>query len=387
MISGRRSSFFFAALSAFIFSIHLASTSYGNSTFAENFVDSGSVGTLYSIAALITLIILLFYSSKLIAKFGSALFLGVLFSINVLTLFTLAGSTTPLITLISFIIYLSTNTLILYGHDITIEHTTINKNTGSTRGRYLTTLNLAWMFSPLLAGVVIERGGFSLLYTLSALLVLISFAIFTFKAHELDKLKTKKIHLWVVLKKIIKDRNLFAIASVSFILQFFYAWMVIYTPLFLHTTIGFSWGEIGIIFLIMLSAFVILQYPLGKLADTKFGEKELLIAGLLSMGIATLMLPTITEKSILIWGIALFATRIGAATTEVMSDSYFFKLINDSDTGFISFYRSMAPFAYIIAPLIGGVIVASFGFNTLFSVLGIIVLCATIPAVTIHDTN
>jgi predicted MFS family arabinose efflux permease len=137
----------------------------------------------------------------------------------------------------------------------------------------------------------------------------------------------------------------------------------------------------------MLSAFVILQYPLGKLADTKFGEKELLIAGLLSMGIATLMLPTITEKSILIWGVALFATRAGAATTEVMADSYFFKMVKASDTGIISVYRSMLPLAYILAPLLGGILISAFGFSTLFSILGVVVLLTVLPALAIHDTK
>lgn len=387
MVSRRRSSFFFAALSAFIFSIHLAGTSYGNSTFAETFVSSKSVGMLYSIAAFITLIFLLCYSSKLIVKFGSALFLGVLFSINILMLFTLANQANPWVAVCAFIVYLVTNTLIMYGHDITIEHTTINKDTGSTRGRYLTIINLAWMFSPLLAGMIIERGGFSLLYTFSALLVLLSFTIFTFKAHGLETAKAKKINFGAVLKKIVRNNNLLVISSISFLLQFFYAWMVIYTPIYLHTTIGFSWGDIGIIFLIMLSAFVILQYPLGKLADTRFGEKELLIAGLISMGIATLMIPSITGKNILVWGIALFATRMGAATVEVMADSYFFKMVTASDTGIISLYRSMLPLAYIVAPMIGAVIIASFGFIPLFYILGIVILLAIIPVLTIYDTK
>ena len=56
--------------------------------------------------------------------------------------------------------------------------------------------------------------------------------------------------------------------------------MIIYTTLYLHDTMKFSWQSIGSIYAFMLLPFVLLSlsYPLGRLSD-KIGEKKILIIG------------------------------------------------------------------------------------------------------------
>ena len=104
--------------------------------------------------------------------------------------------------------------------------------------------------------------------------------------------------------------------------------MVIYTPIYLHEYIGFGWDKIGIIFSIMLLPFVILDFPLGKLSD-KIGEKKMLMAGFLIMTSSVLAIPLMTEPLLWLWAVILFMTRVGAATIESLSESYFFKVIKN----------------------------------------------------------
>ncbi len=199
--------------------------------------------------------------------------------------------------------------------------------------------------------------------------------------------KLKPVRVGLNFRRIFRSKNLSSIFLVNFLLQTFYIVMVIYTPLYLANTIGFSWGDISIIFVVMLSPFVLLQYPLGRIADMRFGEKEILIFGLIVIGLATLMITAIDTPSIWIWATTLLVTRIGAATVEVMSDSYFFKHVGEEDTGLVSVYRAIAPLAGVIIPILGALIIGAFGYLSLFSCLGVLCLLAIIPAARIKDTR
>ena len=164
-----------------------------------------------------------------------------------------------------------------------------------------------------------------------------------------------------------EHHDILRVVVINFLLQFFYAWMVIYTPIYLHQHIGLSWPTIGIIFTVMLTPFVFLPYTLGKLSD-KIGEKKFLIMGLICMAMATALLFFIKTPTILIWTAALFATRLGAAAVEV-----------------ISFYRDMYPLAYFIAPLLASALLIFLPFKALFLILGLIVLSSLFFATRLKD--
>jgi MFS family permease len=163
--------------------------------------------------------------------------------------------------------------------------------------------------------------------------------------------------------------------------------MTVYCTIYLHQTIGFGWEEIGIILVIMLLPFLLIQYPLGKLADRKYGEKKMMIAGFAFMGLATIALAFIHSNNIAVWAIALFMTRIGAATAEIMMETYFFKTVSPRDSAALGVFRITRPLSYFIAPLVA-IIGLMFVSNAhMFAVIGVMCLFALIPTMTIRDTN
>jgi MFS family permease len=376
----------YALVTGFLFSLHLALVSYANSTFASNLFGEDAVGPLFSIASFLSLLALLFWAPKKIARNGSLLFVALLLLISIFALTGLAQATFGIISALLFILYLSHNSLILYGMDMIVEHSTENSNTGKIRGIYLTINSLAWMLALLATGYIIVRGGFNLLYLIAAGLVFFSLYTLHRGGQILNTHKMPTVRVWHEVKRLLHSRNLSSIFIVNFILQSFFVIMVIFTPLYLSNVIGFSWKEISVIFFVMLSPFVLLQYPLGRIADMRFGEKEILIFGLTVLGIATLMITTIKEPSVWLWATTLLATRIGAATVEVMSDSYFFKHVTEGDAGLVGIYRATTPFAGVIIPLVAGVIISITSYGTLFSLLGVLCLLALIPAFRIKDT-
>jgi predicted MFS family arabinose efflux permease len=187
-------------------------------------------------------------------------------------------------------------------------------------------------------------------------------------------------HFWV-------HKSLRSVFIAHFILQFFFAWMVIYTPLYLAEHIGLSWTSIGQILFIGLMAYVLFEYFVGIIADRWLGEKELMATGFLILIIATTCFTFIESSSIGVWMFAMFMTRVGASFVEVTTESYFFKHTRSADTTIISFFRMTRPLSYVLGALLGSLTLYLLPFNILFLVLGLLMLPGFFFALTIKDTK
>lgn len=360
---------------SFLFTLHIALSAYVNSTFLANIFPEKYVGIMYTLASLSTLF-LLSKSVNILKYFGNKRLTMRLLLINMLSLVGMITSSNPIIVGLSFITFTSTNTQILYCIDIFIEHFTNPKTTGKTRGLYLTVINLAWMMSPLIAAFLITKeGGYKAIYTLAFIATFIMtigllFSVKTFK----DK-KYEKTPFLETFRYLRQNKHMFTVTMINFLLQFFYAWMVVYIPLYLYDHIGLDWQRIGIIFTIMLSPFVLLSLPVGVIIDKYHVKKRtLLYFGFSIIIISTFIISFISNQNIITWALILFLTRVGASIIETTSEIYFFSHTTDKDAYLLSIYRDMNPVAYIIAPIISTIILIFLPFKYLFIVLAIILL-------------
>ena len=249
-----------------------------------------------------------------------------------------------------FIFYFTLNNLLVFSLDELLKISSQNSSTGRIRGLYLTIINSAWIIAQIFSTKILAHLPFSYLYLISFGIMTLFFLIALIGLKNSPDPKYDKIPAFQSLQKFFKNKNLLRAYTINFLLQIFYVCMVIYTPVYLHTHIGFSWAEISVIFTIMLIPFVLLQFPLGKYSD-KTGERGLLIFGFTLMSLATMSLFFITKHAIWIWALALFLTRVGAAIIEIMSDVYFFRHIKAENDELIGIYRNTAPVAYIVAPI------------------------------------
>ena len=137
----------------------------------------------------------------------------------------------------------------------------------------------------------------------------------------------------------------------------------------------------------MLLPFVIIPFNLGKISD-KIGERKILMFGFAVASLATLSLFFIKAHSVLVWALALFITRVGASSIEVMSDAYFFKHIKPENEEFVGVYRSASPVAYIIGPLVAFITLLFVpSFNFIFLILGALVLSGVYLSSTIQRSD
>lgn len=359
-------------LLGFVFTLHIALAAYVNSTFLSQFLDEGVVGLVYTVSSVLTLIA--FSTSPLLfSRFGdrTSVIAGVLF--NFIALLLLGISHNPFVVVIAFITFSITNSIIMLLLDVFFEHLEGTGSVAKMRGMYLTMINLAWLISPLISGFIISGYGHSAIYIVASVLAFLMLAGILFAKLPQSK-QYRKISIIAAFKHLNGNLRIRTIVAINFLLQFFSAIMVVYTPIYLIDHMGFNWETLGIVFTIMLLPFVILGIPVGKMIDKGVKEKNLLTLGFLIMAIATIGIVFIPVPNVLVWGGILFLTRVGAAFVEATSEIYFFKRTNTADSDLLSVFRDMSPLAYIVAPIAATILLLVFPFKSLFVLLGVLML-------------
>lgn len=372
---------------AFFLSLHMAIITYIDSTFLTKSFGEDGVGGIFIAGSAMT-IALLTFAPRILRALGNYA-AAVIFSVlEAVTLVGLPFFQDPVTVGILFILHIAFSTFLFFNFDVFTENGSHNETTGNTRGIFLTTQNVAIVFGPILAGVIMNnteeffRVYLSAAALLLPVLLILSIALRDFRDPVYHEIK------WIEgISDVWKNKDIRLITFANFLLQFFYGVMVIYMPMYLNLHMGFTWSEIGFIFGIMLLPFVLLEIPLGRIADDRLGEQEILTAGFFLISITTFSVSFLTEHSIYLWAALLFMTRMGAAAIEIMTETYFFKKVDSSDAGILSIFRHVRPLAFIIAPAVVTLFLLYFPLRYVFLALGMIMLLGAPLALIIHDTK
>ena len=373
-------------LAGFLFSLSIALTAYISSSFLANFVDEKSVGIIFSLGALASILALLL-TPKIFRKTGGYKFLLLIALLDALSLLLLSIVQNAWSAALVFILYLSLNTLLIFSLDELLKIFSRDSLTGKIRGAYLALSSLAWIVAQLASGTILGGFSFRMIYLTSFAIMMLFLLTSYLSLKNMPEPKYDKTRALRYIREFFKNKNLFRAYGISFLLQFFFCWMVIYTPIYLSTHLGFSWKEIGIIFSIMLLPFFIIPFHLGKYGD-KVGERKILMFGFAIISFATLSLFFIHQQEIWIWAVLLLTTRIGAASVEVMSDAYFFKHIKPENEEYVGVYRCASPVAYVIGPLVAFLVLIFVpAFNFIYLILAALMLFGTYLASTIRKSD
>ncbi|HEY4505307.1 MAG TPA: MFS transporter [Candidatus Paceibacterota bacterium] len=367
-------------------SLHYAMIIYVNSSYLSNFFSETQVSALYIIGSIINTILLL-NASRILEKVGIYKFTMATVILELLATLGMALSSTPFFVGLYFLIHLNIIALLLFNMDIYVEN--ISKNnalTGSVRATYLTMTNVTIIVAPSIVALLLLGNKYLYVYAISCLCIIPAY-YYTKKFKAVVTRKVHHINIKNTIAEYVKNRDLYNIFTAGFLLQLFYAYMVVYTPIYLNKYIGFSWPEIGVMFTIMLVPFVLFEMPVGELEDYKYGEKEFLTIGFVIMGLATIFMSFITLKVFWIWAVVLFITRIGASLVEVSTESYFWKLVHPDKTDVIGFFRINRPISFMVAPLLATLTFQFIPFQYIFIVVGSIMILGTKYSLSLNDTK
>lgn len=389
LVSARRNNRSLLILYAlgFVLAVSTALPAYIQSNFLEGFVTLPTVSLFVILSNFLTAVAIIFFPDwvrrltngfltkvVLIAFFVSALWLS------------MAAST--LNALLALILFSVASNLIWINMDFLVEGFTRNATTGRTRTIYFTAINAGWTIAPISASYLVAYGGYTLTFLISGFCLIPFFLIFLWQEKKLrDRTQYSREKTESVAAKVWRNKNLRGIFSIAFLLQLFYASAVVYIPVYLHQNLGIDWQSLGVMFSIMLLPFLLFEIPAGIMADKYFGEKGFLLIGFTVLTLSLFSFYCVNTGIVWLWTIILFASRTGAALIEAMRETYFFKIVNAADVGYIDLFRLTTPLAYVVGPGLAILTLAFLPLNYLFLILAVLMLSGFYFVASLQDTK
>src|SRR4030042_4380218 len=341
----------------FLLGIASAFILYLESDYFKVALQSANITPFYIFAYGLALVLMLNWH-HLVRLYGKARVFQLSLSVSLVIAFFLMLLPVSVWSVWLLAVYITFTVISWLDMDILLEACSVDKKTGKIRGLYLTIENAGYLAAPFFSGLLGSKYGFQAAFAVSFVILLFVLIISLAKIKNIDHCPIKKTDFRSFMKKIFLRKNVMKAYYISFLLEFFYALMIIYTPLYL-LALDFDWFQIGKIFTIMLIPFVLLQYPAGHFADTRYEEKDMMAGALFILAVSTVSIYFIGPASTAVWAGVLFVTRIGASLIEILRDSYFYKRIDQTDVDITDFFRTVRPSAYIIgsplsAPTLAG---------------------------------
>ncbi len=373
-----------------IFNFHGLLVAYSNSSYMEQFTSPEVVGMLYTIASAIAVLAFLFFT-RVLRRYGNVLLTLILSVIEMLALILIGLAFGQATTIVAFVVFMTINPLLYLNIDIFSE-TLIGSNetgTGSARGLTLALMSLAAAVAPFSLALIVggDDSRLNLVYFVAPAIFFIFIALILIHFRTFEDPEYQSLDVLKTLSGFWRKSNLRNVFMAHFMLQFFFAWTIIYMPLYLATELGMHWDVIGSIIGFGLLAYAIFEYPIGWLTDHRYGEKEMMALGFVILAITSSWVAFMAAASVVAWMLLMFINRAGASLVEVTTESYFFKHTTGSDANIISFFRLARPLALMAGSLTGSVALLYLPFNLIFIVLGFFMAAAIFFVIPLVDTR
>lgn len=372
----------------FLYALHYAIPLYATSSYLHIYFNSRLVSAVYVAGSILALLASISIAKSL-KRFHTYEFT---FSIAVaeIVVVTLFGNTqNPYLIPIFFIIHFVLQILLFICLNIFIESFSRHARVGSIRGLFLAVFNLGILISPLIGGFILANFSFGILYTFSACTLIPYLYLLHTYLHHIKEPAYHSVDVFEALGRVLRNKNLKAALIGEFVVHAFYAVMIIYSPLYL-SILGIPLTTyLTIILPFALVPLVVLPYELGLLADTKFGEKEMLIIGLLILTVTTFLCVIITTTDVRVWILVLLTSRIGASFVETMAYSYYFKKVQEDDPSLTALFINMHVVATLAVGVIGVIVAPFLGERPqlMFVILGCAIVWSISYVLSMKDTR
>jgi len=372
---------------AFFLTLAGALPTYIQSSYLENFVGLPAVTWFFITANLISIAAILLFP-RFIKKFGNYQTTWWMSLLFIFSLTCQGLSSNPYLIFLFFVLMNIAFNLVWINMDIFVENYSNTSSTGKTRTIYFTIINLAWIISPVISSRLIILNNYSTVFLVAAILIIPFLLILLFYAKKIrSKIYYKKTTIRKTLLKMYQNPDLRGIFWLSALLNIFFNAATVFIPIYLNKVIGFSWGQLGLMFSIMLIPFIIIEIPAGVIADKYLGEKEMLYFGYFIIIICLCLFYTSTNNNFWFWTSLLFFSRIGASLLEAMRETYFFKKVCARDVDKINIFKASIPFGYLLGSLISLIVLIFLPINYIFIITALIT-CSAFPFLAmIKDTR
>ncbi len=249
---------------------------------------------------------------------------------------------------------------ILFNLDKLFEDYTHIEDRGKGRGIYLTVWNTPFVVVPILLSAL-ATNTLPITYIISFfLLVPFLILISSYIQNPIDETEIpmtnsaslEHISVWQRLATFWAD----PLDRKSFIIQctlhLYYGITGVMLPIYLHIHFGFEWDHIGLLLAAILTPFVLVQIPFGKIEDQKHNEKQLFVWGIIITIIFTIAAAVVPpslgiQTSFILLLATLFISRVGCSLIEISTESMFYKHVTERDEFALLMFRAgrLLPYA------------------------------------------
>lgn len=335
-----------------LYALHYGIPMYATSSYLHQYYNSAGVSLLYMLGSIVALLGSMSVA-KYIRRFHTFGFTAGLVLSEIVIIVAFGLSKNPFLLGLFFITHFLLQTLLYVCLNVFIESFSKHAEIGSIRGLFLTLLNIGILISPLIGGTILAISSFSTLYIVAACMLIPFIILVHMYLQHIGEPAYESINMFQALRVAWRNKNIRAALVAELVVQCFYAVMIIYSPLYL-ATIGISLTVyLTAILPFALIPLVVLPYELGYLADKKYGEKELLIGGLLILAFTVFLCVIVTSSNPAVWVLILLGSRIGAACVETMAFTYYFKKIGPEDASLNALFSNTLSFATVIVGTLG----------------------------------
>lgn len=263
--------------------------------------------------------------------------------------------------LIAFTLHHAITPYILFNLDKLFEDYTHIEDRGKGRGIYLTVWNTPFIVVPILLSTL-ATNTLPITYIISfCLLVPFLILISSYIQNPTDELETIVMKNSASLEEVTVperlarfwadklDRKSFIIQCV---LHLYYGITGVMLPIYLHHYFGFEWSHIGILLAAILTPFVLIQIPFGKIEDARHNEKQLFFWGIVITVVFTIAAALVQpgmglETSFILLLVTLFISRVGCSLIEISTETMFYRHVTERDEFALLMFRAgrLLPYA------------------------------------------
>ncbi|MBI3671212.1 MFS transporter [Candidatus Azambacteria bacterium] len=199
---------------------------------------------------------------------------------------------------------------------------------GKTEGILFTLLNLSFIISPLIAGLIMSQVGLSEVFIFSAIFIFTAFIMFRIAIQIKEVPRNGELHknLFKNLKDFFKNKELVKIYVVSMGISWWWGFIYTYPPLLILDK-GLDPLLIGV-FLFFIPIPLLLEFIVGKMSDN-MGFRRFIFSGFVILAIASAL--AFFETNIYMVLAYLVLASFGAAMIEPLREAYFFKVTNQEE--------------------------------------------------------
>jgi DHA1 family multidrug resistance protein-like MFS transporter len=269
-----------------------------------------------------------------------------------------------------------------------IASVTPRKHVGYAMGMLQVGLGSGLAFGPMIGGFLADSFGYSSAFFVTGALLLISGFMVTFWIHEepMDRSIRQKntVSLMSQIKVIFKLSGVSPTLLLRFFSQLSRMLIIPFLPIFIAGIITDSSNEnsfIGLVIGVASGATTLSAIYLGKLGD-RIGYRKVLFVSLIAAGILYFPTSYVTEG----WQILVLQALVGVAMGGIipMISALLAKYTDPGEEGVVyGIDTSINAAGRAVAPMIGGLIIAISSINSIFTVIGILLLFSAFLSKTI----